>query len=356
MDSKVLYESDIASDELEGKKVAVLGYGSQGHAHALNLRDSGVDVVVGLRPGSSSRERAEDADLVVLDTDEAVAVSDATMIALPDQTQAEAFDSQIRPNLKAGQALMFAHGFNIHYGQIIPPREIDVVMVAPKGPGHIVRDMFEQEVGVPALIAVAQDASGRARDVALSYAKALGAAKAGLIETTFKDETETDLFGEQSVLCGGTTALIKAAFDTLVEAGYDPRLAYFECLHELKLIVDLIYQGGLTYMRHSVSDTAEYGDLVSGPRVVNEDSRRVMRQLLTEIQDGTFARNWILENQAGRPAYNALRKCRGRITQYDGLAAKDPRVRIRIDMVTLVTSIQVLGLALPSPSPLREGS
>ena len=307
MDSKVLYESDIETDELDGKKVAVLGYGSQGHAHALNLRDSGVDVVVGLRSSSSSRERAEDADLVVLDTDEAVAVSDATMIALPDQTQAEAFNTQIRPNLKAGQALMFAHGFNIHFGQIVPPPEIDVVMVAPKGPGHIVRDMFEQEIGVPALIAVAQDATGRARAVALSYAKALGAARAGLIETTFKDETETDLFGEQSVLCGGTTALIKAAFETLVEAGYDPRLAYFECLHELKLIVDLIYQGGLTYMRHSVSDTAEYGDLVSGPRVINEGSRQAMRQILTEIQNGTFARNWILENQAGRPAYSALR-------------------------------------------------
>lgn len=307
MDSKVLYESDIASDELHGRKVAVLGYGSQGHAHALNLRDSGVDVVVGLRPGSSSRERAEDADLIVLDTGEAVAVSDVTMLALPDQTQGEAYATEIKPNLKAGQALMFAHGFNIHYGQIVPPPDVDVAMVAPKGPGHIVRDMFEQDIGVPALVAVEQNATGRAREIALSYAKGLGAAKAGLIETTFKDETETDLFGEQSVLCGGATALIKAAFETLVEAGYDPRLAYFECLHELKLIVDLIYQGGITYMRHSVSDTAEYGDLVSGPRVVNEGSRQAMREILADIQDGTFARNWILENQAGRPAHNALR-------------------------------------------------
>ena len=307
MDSKVLYESDVPSDELDGKKVAVLGYGSQGHAHALNLRDSGVDVVIGLRPGSASRERAERADLLVLDTEEAVSASHVTMLALPDQTQAEAYATEIKPNLKPGQALMFAHGFNIHYGQIIPPPDIDVAMVAPKGPGHIVRDMFEQDVGVPALIAVEQNATGRAREIALSYAKGLGAAKAGLIETTFKDETETDLFGEQSVLCGGTTALIKAAFETLVEAGYDPRLAYFECLHELKLIVDLIYQGGITYMRHSVSDTAEYGDLVSGPRVVNDGSREAMRELLADIQDGTFARNWILENQAGRPAHNALR-------------------------------------------------
>ena len=343
----------------------MLGYGSQGHAHALNLRDSGVDVVVGLRPGSSSRERAEDADLVVLDTDEAVAVSDATMIALPDQTQAEAFDTQIRPNLKAGQALMFAHGFNIHYGQIIPPPEIDVVMVAPKGPGHIVRDMFEQEVGVPALIAVAQDASGRAREVALSYAKALGAAKAGLIETTFKDETETDLFGEQSVLCGGTTALIKAAFDTLVEAGYDPRLAYFECLHELKLIVDLIYQGGLTYMRHSVSDTAEYGDLVSGPRVVNErfaaghapDSHRDPgRHLRPELDSGEPGGPSGVQRLAQRRPESRARACRQRFAQYDGLAAQDSRVKLRIDMVTLVTATTALELALPGPSPLREGS
>ena len=307
MADKVLYEADIAGGQLEGKKVAVLGYGSQGHAHARNLSDSGVDVVVGLRPGSASRERAEWADLVVMDTEEAVSVSDVTMLALPDQTQPDAFDTQIGPNLKPGQILMFAHGFNIHFGQINPPDDVDVAMVAPKGPGHIVRDLFEAGVGVPALFAVHQDATGSARETTLEYAKAIGSAKAGLIETTFKDETETDLFGEQAVLCGGVSALIRAAYDTLIDAGYDPRLAYFECLHELKLIVDLIYQGGITYMRYSVSDTAEYGDLVSGPRVIDDHVRSTMRGVLTDIQDGKFAREWILENKANRPAYNALR-------------------------------------------------
>ena len=304
---KVLYEDDVPGDGLGGKKVAVLGYGSQGHAHALNLRDSGIDVVVGLRPDSASRARAEDADLLVLDTDEAVVASDVMMLALPDQTQPEAFDTQIRPNLRAGQALMFAHGFNVHFGQINAPTDVDVAMVAPKGPGHIVRDLFEADVGVPALFAVHQDATGHARETALAYAKAIGSAKAGLIETTFKDETETDLFGEQAVLCGGVSALIRAAYDTLIDAGYDPRLAYFECLHELKLIVDLIYQGGITYMRYSVSDTAEYGDLVSGPRVIDDHVRTTMRGVLDDIQNGKFARDWILENKAGRPAYNALR-------------------------------------------------
>tara|TARA_B100000029_G_C17598694_1_gene965042 strand:- start:2160 stop:3185 length:1026 start_codon:yes stop_codon:yes gene_type:complete len=308
MDNKVLYEKDIATDELQGKKVAVLGYGSQGHAHALNLRDSDVDVVVGLRPNSGSRARAEAQDLLVLDVAEAVDAAEAVMLALPDQDQPAVYSEQIAPALRPGHMIMFAHGFNIHYGQIQVPENVDVAMVAPKGPGHILRDLFVEGVGVPGLVAVHQDATGRARDVALSYAKGIGCAKAGLIETTFKDETETDLFGEQVVLCGGVTALVKQGFETLVDAGYDPRLAYFECLHELKLIVDLIYQGGISYMRHSISDTAEYGDLVSGPRVVNEGSRRAMQEILSDIQNGNFARDWILENQAGRPAYNALKK------------------------------------------------
>ena len=306
MDSKVLYEADITANELEGKKVAVLGYGSQGHAHALNLRDSGVDVVVGLRPTSKSRARAESAGLPVLDTGQAVAAADVVMMALPDQIHPAAYEREIAPNLKPGLTLMFAHGFNIHYGQVTPPAEVDVAMVAPKCPGHLVRDLFVEGVGVPALVAVQQDATGRARGIALSYAKGIGCARAGLIETTFKDETETDLFGEQVVLCGGMCALVKAGFEVLVEAGYDPRLAYFECLHELKLIVDLIYQGGLSYMRYSISDTAEYGDLIAGPRVINEHSREAMWQLLSDIQDGSFAREWVLENQAGRPVFNAL--------------------------------------------------
>lgn len=308
MDNKVLYEKDIATDELRGKKVAVLGYGSQGHAHALNLRDSDVDVVVGLRPNSGSRARAEAQDLLVLDVAEAVDAAETVMLALPDQDQPTVYSEQIEPALRPGHMVMFAHGFNIHYGQIQVPENVDVAMVAPKGPGHILRDLFVEGVGVPGLIAVHQDATGRARDVALSYAKGIGCAKAGLIETTFKDETETDLFGEQVVLCGGVTALVKQGFETLVDAGYDPRLAYFECLHELKLIVDLIYQGGISYMRHSISDTAEYGDLVSGPRVINEGSQRAMQEILSDIQNGNFARDWILENQAGRPAYNALKK------------------------------------------------
>ncbi len=307
VDSKVLYEADIPTDELQGKRVAVLGYGSQGHAHALNLRDSNADVVVGLRPASASRARAEAEDLLVLDVDEAAAAADAVMMALPDQDQPQVYADQIEPNLRPGHMLLFAHGFNIHYGQITPPPHVDVAMVAPKGPGHILRDLFVDGVGTPALIAVHQDATGRARQTALSYAKGIGCAKAGLIETTFKDETETDLFGEQAVLCGGASALIKAGFETLVEAGYDPRLAYFECLHELKLIVDLIYQGGISYMRHSISDTAEYGDLVSGPRVIDDAAREAMRGILRDVQNGEFARQWILENQAGRPVYNALR-------------------------------------------------
>ena len=305
--AKVYYDADADPRELEGKKVAVIGYGSQGHAHALNLKDSGVDVVVGLREGSGSWARAESSDLLVLPTAEAVASADLSMVVVPDQDAPEAYERDIAPNLQAGNMILFAHGFNIHYGQVVPPDNVDIAMVAPKGPGHIVRDQFEEGVGVPALFAVHQDATGRAREIALAYARGLGATKAGILETTFQEETETDLFGEQAVLCGGATALVKAGFETLVEAGYQPELAYFECLHELKLIVDLMYQGGIDYMRYSISDTAEYGDLVSGPRVIGDESRKAMKQILTEIQDGTFARNWILENQAGRPAYSALR-------------------------------------------------
>ena len=304
----VYYDGDADLGELAGKKIAVIGYGSQGHAHSLNLKDSGLDVVIGLREGSPSWGRAEGADLLVLPTAEAVAASDIAMVLVPDQNAPDAYANEIEPNLSEGDMLMFAHGFNIHYGQVRPPENVDVAMVAPKGPGHIVRDMFEDGVGVPALFAIHQDATGRARELAMAYAKAIGATKAGLIETTFRDETETDLFGEQAVLCGGTTALVKAGFETLVEAGYAPELAYFECLHELKLIVDLMYQGGIDYMRYSVSDTAEYGDLVSGPRVISESSRQAMREILADIQDGTFANRWILENVAGRPAYSALRQ------------------------------------------------
>jgi ketol-acid reductoisomerase len=305
--ARVYYDSDADPRELEGKKVAVVGYGSQGHAHALNLKDSGVEVVVGLREGSGSWARAESSDLLVLPTAEAVASADLSMVVVPDQDAPDAYEKDLAPNLQPGNMILFAHGFNVHYGQIVPPDDVDVAMVAPKGPGHIVRDQFEEGVGVPALFAIHQDATGRARETALAYARGLGATKAGILETTFQEETETDLFGEQSVLCGGTTALVKAGFEILVEAGYQPELAYFECLHELKLIVDLMYQGGIDYMRYSISDTAEYGDLVSGPRVIGDESRAAMRQILAEIQDGTFARNWILENQAGRPAYNALR-------------------------------------------------
>jgi ketol-acid reductoisomerase len=305
--AKVYYDEDADPRELEGKKVAVIGYGSQGHAHALNLKDSGADVIVGLREGSNSWARAESADLFVLPTAEAVSSADLSMVVVPDQDAPSAYDNDIAPNLQAGNMILFAHGFNIHYGQIVPPKDVDVALIAPKGPGHIVRDQFEEGVGVPALFAIHQDATGRAREIALAYARGLGATRAGILETTFQEETETDLFGEQSVLCGGTTALVKAGFEILVEAGYQPELAYFECLHELKLIVDLMYQGGIDYMRYSVSDTAEYGDLVSGPRVIGDESRQAMRTILAEIQDGTFARNWILENQAGRPAYSALR-------------------------------------------------
>lgn len=298
------YEKDGDLNVFEGKTVAVLGYGSQGHAHALNLKDSGVNVVVGLREDSSSRARAKEQGLEVLTVDEAVRASDVVMMLLPDEKQKEVYDTQVEPNLREGQALAFAHGFNIHFGQIAPPEFVDVFMIAPKGPGHLVRRVFEEGKGVPALVAVHQDHSGEAKAVALAYAKGLGALRAGVIETTFQEETETDLFGEQAVLCGGVTELIKAGFDTLVEAGYQKEIAYFECLHEMKLIVDLIYEGGFENMRYSVSDTAEYGDYYSGPKVVDARVREAMKDVLVNIQNGSFAKDWIEENRTGRAFYN----------------------------------------------------
>jgi ketol-acid reductoisomerase len=302
------YDDDADLGRLRGKKVAVLGFGSQGHAHALNLKDSGVDVVVGLYRGSSSWERAQRQGVTVLPNAEAVQAADLVMFTVPDQVQRQVYLEDVAPHLRDGQTLMFAHGFNIHFNQIVPPQSVDVSMVAPKGPGHRVREVFVEGSGVPALFAVHQDASGGAQEDALAYAKGIGATRAGVLETTFLEETETDLFGEQSVLCGGISALVKAAFETLVEAGYQPELAYFETLHELKLIVDLMYQGGLSYMRYSVSDTAEYGDYTAGPRLIDDHVRATMKTLLREIQNGEFAKRWILENQAGRPAFLATRR------------------------------------------------
>jgi ketol-acid reductoisomerase len=306
--AKIYYESDADLKILSGKTIAILGYGSQGHAHALNLRDSGQRVVVGLYRGSRSWAKAEREGLKVMPVEEAAQEGDVIMLLVPDPAQPQVYERAIRPGLRSGKMLLFAHGFNIHYGQIAPPPEVDVAMVAPKGPGHRVRELFVEGQGVPALLAVHQDASGRARELALAYAKGIGATRAGVIETTFREETETDLFGEQAVLCGGVTALIKAGFETLVEAGYQPEIAYFECLHELKLIVDLIYEGGLSYMRYSISDTAEYGDYTRGPRVIGEQVRAEMQRILAEVQNGTFAREWILENQAGRPSLQAYRR------------------------------------------------
>lgn len=306
--AKLYYEADANLDLLNGKKVAVIGYGSQGHAHSLNLKDSGVDVIVGLYQGSKSWKIAEEAGLTVMETADAAKAADIIMILVPDEKQAKLYKESIEPNLAPGKVLAFAHGFNIHFGQIVPPDFVDVVMIAPKGPGHIVRSQYQEGKGVPCLIAVQQDVSGHAKDIALAYAKGIGGTRGGVLETTFKEETETDLFGEQAVLCGGLSELIKAGFQTLVDAGYQPEVAYFECLHEMKLIVDLINQGGLSYMRYSISDTAEYGDYVSGKRIINEQSRQEMKKVLAEIQDGTFARNWILENQANRPFFNATRK------------------------------------------------
>jgi ketol-acid reductoisomerase len=301
------YEKDGNIDVLKGKKIAIIGYGSQGHAHALNLRDSGLDVVVGLPVDSRSRAKALAAGLTVLTPAEAAREADVMMILVPDHIQADLYTSDIAPHLTAGKTLMFAHGFNIHFGFIKPPASVDVSMIAPKAPGHRVREVFVEGSGVPALVAIQQDASGKALENALAYAAALGCLRAGVIETTFREETESDLFGEQAVLCGGAAELIRAGFETLVEAGYAPEIAYFECLHELKLIVDLIYEGGLGYMRFSVSDTAEYGDYTRGPRIINAETRKEMKKILSEIQSGDFARQWIAENKAGRHKFLAMR-------------------------------------------------
>lgn len=303
--AKVLYEKDIQKEVLQGKKIAVIGYGSQGHAHALNLRDTGFDVVIGQRPGKS-QQKAEEDGFTVLPVAEAVRGANVTMVLLPDELQAQVYEESIKDNLQEGSALAFAHGFNIHYSQITPPANVDVFLVAPKGPGHLVRRTFEEGAGVPALYGVFQDYTGQAKEVALAYSVGVGGARAGVLETTFKEETETDLFGEQAVLCGGLTSLVKSGFETLTEAGYQPEVAYFETLHEVKLIVDLMYEGGLENMRYSISDTAQWGDFVSGPRVVNEETKARMKEVLTDIQTGEFAKDWILENQANRPRFNAI--------------------------------------------------
>jgi ketol-acid reductoisomerase len=304
---RVFEAQDVDRSVLAGRRVAIIGYGIQGHAHALNLRDSGVSVVVGLRPDGASAAKAREDGFEVLSVEDATRDADLVALLIPDTVQPSVYRDQVAPNLKSGAALLFAHGFNIHYAQIEPPAEVDVILVAPKGPGHMVRREFVEGKGVPALVAVHQDFTGRALQVALAYADGLGAARAGLIQTTFGDETETDLFGEQAVLCGGTAELVKAGFDTLVEAGYAPELAYFECLHELKLIVDLVYAGGLTHMRNRVSDTAEYGDYVSGPRIVNEQTRESMRQVLEDVRSGAFARAWIDEWNQGAPSFRRFR-------------------------------------------------
>ena len=303
----IYYDADADLSVLDGKTVAILGYGSQGHAHALNLKDSGVDVVVGLRPDSSSRADAEAAGLEVLDVADAASRGDVVMILLPDEKQAEVWNAEIADGIADGDLLMFAHGFSINFDQIQPPPGVDVGMVAPKGPGHLVRRQYEDGRGVPCLMAVHQDASGKARDLVLAYASGIGGGRAGIIETTFKDEAETDLFGEQAVLCGGTTELVRAGFETLVEAGYDPRLAYFECLHELKLIVDLMYEQGIQGMRDSISNTAEYGDMTRGSKVITDDTREAMRKILADIQSGEFAKEWIAENQAGGENFDRMR-------------------------------------------------
>ena len=300
--AKIYYANDCNLSLLEGKTVAIIGYGSQGHAHALNLHESGVDVIVGLYEGSKSWALAQKAGLKVATVAEASKAADLIMILLPDEKQADIYNESIKPYLSAGKVLAFAHGFNIHFNQIVPPKDVDVIMIAPKGPGHTVRSEYVEGKGVPCLIAVYQNASGRAYDIGLAYAAGIGGARAGVMETTFRDETETDLFGEQAVLCGGVTALMQAGFETLVEAGYAPENAYFECIHEMKLIVDLIYQGGFNKMRYSISNTAEYGDYCTGKRIITEETKKAMKQVLAEIQDGTFASNWIKENKAGGKA------------------------------------------------------
>lgn len=303
--AKVLYEKDIQTEVLRDKKIAVIGYGSQGHAHSLNLRDSGFNVTVGVRPGKS-KEKAEEDGFTVKEVAEAVKEADVIMVLLPDEQQAKVYRESIEPNLAKGNALVFAHGFNVHYTQIVPPANVDVFLVAPKGPGHLVRRTYEEGAGVPALYGVYQDVTGNARQLALAYSQGVGSARAGVLETTFKEETETDLFGEQAVLCGGVSGLVKAGFETLTEAGYQPEVAYFETLHEVKLIVDLMYEGGLENMRYSISDTAQWGDFVSGPRVINDETKERMKEILEDVQSGEFAKDWILENQANRPRFNAI--------------------------------------------------
>ncbi|MFC5540721.1 MAG: ketol-acid reductoisomerase [Bacilli bacterium] len=305
--TKMYYHNEINETVLKEKKIAVIGYGSQGHAHAQNLKESGFDVRVGIRPGKSAEQAKQDG-LDVKSVAEASKEADVIMILLPDEAQKAVYEAEIAPNLEPGNALVFAHGFNIHYKQIVPPADVDVFLVAPKGPGHLVRRTYTEGAGVPALIGVYQDATGNAKDLALAWAKGIGSARAGVLETTFKEETETDLFGEQAVLCGGVTHLIKAGFETLVEAGYQPESAYFECLHEMKLIVDLIYEGGFSNMRYSISDTAEWGDYVSGPRVITEDVKANMKKVLEDIQSGKFAKEWLEENANGRPRYNEYKK------------------------------------------------
>ncbi len=305
---KVYYEQDADLSLLKGKTVAIIGYGSQGHAHAQNLKDSGVNVIVGQRPGGKNYELAKEHGFEPMSAAEAAEKADCIMILIPDQHQAALYKNDIAPHLKPGKTLFFAHGFNIHYCQIEPPKDVDVVMVAPKGPGHLVRRVFTEGAGVPCLVAIHQDASGKALDTALAYAKGIGGTRSGVIETTFAEETETDLFGEQVVLCGGLAALIQAGFETLVEGGYKPEMAYFECLHEVKLIVDLIYEGGLAKMRYSISDTAEYGDYTRGPRIITDETKKAMKDILTEIQDGTFAKEFILENQSGCAYFKSVRR------------------------------------------------
>jgi len=305
---KVYHDDDTSLDPIRGKRIAILGYGSQGHAHALNLKDSGLDVRVGLRPGSASRSKAEAAGLRVMDTADAVADADVIMMLVPDEQGGEIYEAEVQPGLSAGKYLAFGHGFNIHFSKIVPPADVNVFMVAPKGPGHLVRGEYQKGRGVPCLLAIAQDPSGDTRDVGLAYAKAIGGARAGVIETTFREETETDLFGEQAVLCGGLTELIRAGYETLVDAGYAPEMAYFECLHEIKLIVDLLYEGGIANMRYSISNTAEYGDLTRGKRVIGTEARRAMQAILKDIQSGAFADEWITEYRCGLPHFRELRK------------------------------------------------
>ena len=318
--SKMYYENEINEQVLKGKKIAIIGYGSQGHAHALNLKESGFDVVVGIRPGKSYDAAKEDG-LDVKSVSEAAKEADVIQILLPDERQKAVYEVEIAPYLTEGKALMFAHGFNIHFGQIVPPADVDVFLVAPKGPGHLVRRQFTEGAGVPGLFAIHQDATGQARDLALAYGKGIGSARGGLLETTFAEETVTDLFGEQAVLCGGTTQLVKAGFETLVEAGYQPELAYFETMHELKLIVDLMFEGGMATMRYSISDTAEWGDYVSGPRIIDDSVKARMKDVLTDIQDGTFAKRWIKENETGRPEYTKFKEA-GANHQIEEVGAK----------------------------------